>query len=142
MARASGVWTLGLALAAVTWLGCSAEPGVAKPEAPPAPAMPAGWEVTTDMSFPANEVRRVGRNLGGELVSLRNTVFEVNGKRVQLNIMEAADEAAANRIMLRLRDMKPADVVLKKGVVLYELVGADDAVAEMRAGRAHLEGGA
>ena len=137
MARAVG---LGRWLTAVVVMlaGCAGHPD-ATVDAPPAPDMPPGWEVVSDMSFPADEIARVGRNLGGELASLRNTVYEVNGKRVQLNMIEAATPAAGDRIMLRLRDMKHDEFLLRRGTIIYEFVCANDAMAEARAGRAHLE---
>jgi hypothetical protein len=101
--------------------------------------MPADWKVTSDMSFPPGQIEPIAERLGGEIAALRNTVYEVNGKRVQLNTIVARDAASADQIMSSLREMKPDDFLLRKGLTLYEFVGKNEAQPEMRAGKAHIQ---
>jgi hypothetical protein len=102
--------------------------------------MPTGWRVVSDEAIPAADITPVARKLGGEITALRNTVYDVGGKRVQLNLIVAADKANAESIRDALVALKPAEFVLRQGSTLFEFVGADDAIPAMRAGRAHLEG--
>jgi len=107
-------------------------------DAPPAPVMPAGWTITSDQSFPPAEVRRMSGQIGGEMLALRNTVYDVGGKRVQLNTLVAADAANADKIMEAMRAMKPDDFLLRRGLILYEFVVKNEAIGEARAGKAHI----
>jgi len=133
-------------LGVIAFVGCSLviacgypAPAALVSEAPPAPSMPEGWRATSDESFSAIDIRPIAGRLGGEIAALRNTVYDVEGKRVQLNLIVAADEASAEAIVEALHGMKPADFVLRQGLRIYEFVGKDEAIPEMRAGRAHLE---
>lgn len=126
---------------ALVLLSCAlgfAAPGAAR-EAPEAPAMPEGWVVVSDESFSPDEINPVARRLGGDIEALRNTVYEVHAKRVQLNLVIAADEASAAQIFESLKRTKPAEFLLRRDLTIYELVGKNDAIPEMRAARAHLE---
>jgi len=115
----------------------TAPAGVA--EAPPSPAMPESWRVISDVAFSSADIAPVARRLGGEIAALRNTAYDAQGKRVQLNLIVAADEANAVAIEEAIHGLKPAEFVLRRGLRVYEFVGTDEAIPEMRAGRAHLE---
>ena len=120
----------------VTIVSCS------KPKqqvAPPAPTMPAGWSVTSDANIPAAQLPRIAETLGGNIVALRNTVYDVKGKRIQLNILVAADAANADAIMTSFKDIKPDEFLLRKDLIIYEFVGKDDAIPDMNAGKAHIQ---
>ena len=116
--------------------GCSKTDAV---EAPPAPVMAANWKVTSDVSFPPAEVERIAGQLGGDLIALRNTAYEVDGKRVQINTLLAADAASADAIMIAMRKLKPDDFLVRQELVIYEFVVKNEAIAEARAGKAHIE---
>ena len=107
--------------------------------APPAPAMPAGWTVTSDFDVPADQTRSIARKLGVELTSLRNTVYDVEGNRVQLNVLIVPDAANADAAMNSLRSIKSEIALLRKGLVIYEFVGENDVLPLITAGRAHLK---
>ena len=64
------------------------------------------------------------------MTALRNTVYDVNGKRVQLNTLVATDAANADRIMVALREIKSDIALLRRGLIIYEFVGKNDRVAE------------
>lgn len=145
-------------LATAFVLGCSCkrseapqpQPPAAAPSAPaatppaqpaaPAPKLPAGWKITSDIAVMPAVAKQIAGRLGGELAALRNTVYEVDGKRVQLNTMRAADATSAATIVERLRKMKHDRFILRSGLTIYEFVGKDDAIPAMEAGRRHLEG--
>lgn len=106
---------------------------------PAAPAMPAGWNVVSDQVFEPADIKPVGDRLGAQVVALRNTDYEVDGKPVRLNTIVAATEADADAIMTNLRAMKPDDFLLRRELTLYEFVGANDVIPAMRAGKSHLQ---
>lgn len=107
--------------------------------APAAPDMPAGWRVIADETFSAQDIEPIARRLGGDIAALRNTVYDVGGRRVQLNLIVARDEANAERIVGSLYRMKSKEFVLKQGLTIYEFVGNNEAIPDMRVGAAHLE---
>jgi hypothetical protein len=107
-------------------------------QTPPAPDMPSGWEVVSDASFAPEDIQPVAKKLGADVSALRNTVYEVDGKRIQLNLIVAPDDENASRILEALRGLKPEEFLLRKGLTVYEFVGKNEAIPEMRAGRAHL----
>ena len=71
--------------------------------------------------------------------ALRNTVYDVNGKRVQLNILVATDEPNAGKIMASIKKMKSDIALLRNGVVIYEFVGKNDVLSDIREGKAHIK---
>jgi hypothetical protein len=139
MSRISRFLVCCTAISLAMLAGCSEQQGAVSAEGPVAPSMPANWHVSSDLSFPAGQIEPIAKKLGGEIAALRNTIYEVNGKRVQLNTILARDEASAGEIMSSMLKMKPDEFLLRKGLTLYEFVGMDDALPEMRAGRAHIE---
>lgn len=108
-------------------------------EAPPAPEMPAGWKIISDWSVPAQQVSAMSVKLGADLSSVRNTVYDVNGHRVQLNLIVTPDSANAAKLMNKLKSIKTEDALLRKGLVIYEFVGRNDALPAIAQGRKHLE---
>jgi hypothetical protein len=106
-----------------------------------APAMPAHWKITSDMSFSAADIEPVAARLGGAIAALRNTVYDVEGKRVQLNTIVATDKANADKIIASLRKMKSEESLFQRGLTIYEFVGPNDVLPQIRAGKAYLEAG-
>ncbi|MFW6369299.1 MAG: hypothetical protein ACOC0J_01820 [Myxococcota bacterium] len=108
-------------------------------QAPPAPSMPEGWELRSDEVTPQEAIASVEQRLDGKIAALRNTVYEVEGRRIQLNVVKAAGDEDAFRIMESLRAMKTDEALLRRELVVYEFVGDDAALPAIREGRAHLE---
>ena len=135
MFRSTGIpWLAALGMF-VCLAVCSPAPG----KAPPAPEMPAGWEVVSDFDVPAEQTKAIGGNLGVSLSSLRNTVYDVRGKRVQVNVLIVADAETADRLMAKLRTMKGEEALLRKSLVVYEFVGTNDVLPMIAEGRKHLD---
>jgi len=107
--------------------------------APAAPAMPAGWTVVTDLDYPAHSVLSLRKTLGPQLLALRNTTYHVNGKRVKVNTIVAKDVAGAAALLKKVRAMKPAEFSFRRDKIVFEFVGTNDALPDIRAGRAHLQ---
>ncbi|MBI4236842.1 MAG: hypothetical protein HY696_00315 [Deltaproteobacteria bacterium] len=105
----------------------------------PTPQMPTHWKVISDHPAPAAEVKTIGLQLHAALRSVRNTIYEVNGRRVQLNVIVAADTGNAEKLLTTLKTMKTADSLLRKGGTVYEFVGPNDVLPLILEGRKHLE---
>jgi hypothetical protein len=111
----------------------------AKTPAPPAPDMPPDWKVTADFEVPPKQVETIEDKLDVKLSSVRNTIYDVNGKKVQLNVIITPDPANADKLMAKLREMKGEIALLRKELTVYEFVGTNDVLPIIAAGRKHLE---
>ena len=105
----------------------------------PIPKMPAHWIVISDFQVPAEQVQSMSGKLGAELSSVRNTVYDVNGKRVQINVIATPDNSSAEKLMATLRSIKAQEALLRKGLIVYEFVGQNDVLALIAEGREHLD---
>jgi hypothetical protein len=103
------------------------------------PEMPANWKVISDFQVPSEQVKIMGRKLGADLSSVRNTVYDVNGKRVQINVIAAADPENVEKLMTNLRSVKSDEALLQKGLLVYEFVGQNDVLSWIAEGRKHLD---
>jgi hypothetical protein len=98
-------------------------------EAPAAPAMPASWKVKADNTYDHNQrefLETEGR-LKGKLKSLRVTTYEVNGQMVQLNTLTPTDSTEGDKIFRILANKKKPWSYVRKGELLYEFVGPEEA---------------
>jgi hypothetical protein len=103
--------------------------------------MPSHWKVTSDIDFAAVDIEPVARRLGGQISALRNTTYDVGGKQVKLNTIVAATDADAHSIMEALGAMKSEEAFVRRGRIIYEFVGSNDVLPEIREGRALLISG-
>lgn len=81
----------------------------------------------------------MGSKLGADLSSVRNTVYEVNGKRVQINVIITPDPENAEKLISKLRSMKSEEALLRKGLTVYEFVGRNDVLPIISEGRKYLD---
>lgn len=103
------------------------------------PEMPAHWVVISDFQVPAEQVKSMSGKLGADLSSVRNTVYNVNGKRVQINVIVAPDPGNAEKLLTKLRSMKAEEALLRKDLIVYEFVGKNDVLPLIAEGRKHLD---
>ncbi len=120
-------------------MACSSMNAKTLEPAPPAPEMPADWKVVTDFEVPPKQVESIEESLGVELSSVRNTIYNVNGKKVQLNVIITPDAANADELMEKLREMKAEVALLRKNLTVYEFVGQNDVLPIIAEGRKHLD---
>jgi hypothetical protein len=106
---------------------------------PPAPAMPAGWTVKQDVEASRKQIAEVEGRLEGRIKALRNTIYDANGHRVQLNVVVPVDGSEADKIYRILGNKKPPYAYARKADVLYELMGPNEATDEIKKGREALE---
>jgi hypothetical protein len=104
-----------------------------------APKMPGHWKVVTDVQVPTDHVSAMSSKLGAHLISVRNTIYDVNGKRVQINTIATKDSENAEKLMIKLRSMKSEEALLRKNLIIYEFVGQNDVLTTIAEGRRHLE---
>ncbi|MFW6333355.1 MAG: hypothetical protein ACOC23_08645 [Thermodesulfobacteriota bacterium] len=104
----------------------------------PALDMPAHWQVVSDFNVPAAQVASISQKLGADLASVRNTVYSVNGKRVQINVIVTVNAENAEKLMKTLSSMKVKEALLRKGRTVYEFVGPNDVLPLIKEGRDHL----
>ena len=110
----------------------------ARAEAPPAPQMPSGWHVAFDFAVPPDQLAAIESNLGASISALRNTAYDVKGKRVQINTIVASDAKSADTLMAKLLQMKSDQALLRRGLVIYEFVGPNDVLPYIREAREHI----
>jgi hypothetical protein len=108
-------------------------------EVPPAPKMPSHWKAISDFQVPAEQVKAMSTRLDVDLSSVRNTVYDVNGKRVQINVIVTPNPASAEKLMAKLRSMKAEEALLQKEETVYEFVGQNDVLPLIAEGRKHLD---
>jgi hypothetical protein len=104
------------------------------------PAAPAfdGWTVKSDNVVPAKDIAPIAKRLGANITALRNTVYDVAGKRIQINVIVVADASDGDKVVASLTQMKPAWSVLRRGTTIYEFVGQNDAIDLMKKAREQL----
>ncbi len=120
--------------------GCSPNNGASQTgEIPPAPEMPAHWTVTSDFQVPLEQVQVMSEKLGADLSNVRNTVYDVQGKRVRINVIVTPDPGNAERLITKLRSMKVEEALLQKDLIVYEFVGKNDVLPQIAEGRRHLD---
>jgi hypothetical protein len=118
-----------MALLALVVCSCDKDPGA---HPPPAPAMPAGWTVKSDAEIPRDKIYEVEYRLEGKIKALRNTVYDVNGKKVQLNTIVPASANEGDKIIRILGNLKTPDSYVRKGDVIYEFVGENDVLDQIK----------
>ncbi|MBW2527016.1 MAG: hypothetical protein JRI23_22740 [Deltaproteobacteria bacterium] len=134
--------SIALGTAALAAGACSKKPSesdVVTDKPPPAPGMPPGWEMQTDDVIPPAQFPAIESKLQGKLKALRNTVYDANDHRVQLNVIQAASTIDADSIERSLGKMKAKWAFRRKGDVIYEFVGDDAASDEIRKACASME---
>ena len=103
--------------------------GTAAP--PPAPSFD-GWTVKADGVASPESIVPIAKRLGAKISALRNVIYEVGWKRIQINVLLVADGADADAAVASLTKMKPAWSIVRKGTTLYEFVGKNDAIDAMK----------
>jgi len=101
--------------------------------------MPSEWRVLSDIQVQSDQVKAMSRKLGADIGSVRNTVYDVKGKRVQINVIVTQDMLNAEKLMTTLRSMKSEQALLQKGLIVYEFVGPNDVLSVIAEGREHLK---
>ena len=131
-----------VSVVSIVWIlcaaACSTEEKSPTEKVPPTPRMPAGWTVVNYATFAGTDLAAISQSVGARLTALRNTTFEVDGMRVQVNVLVALDDENADAVVKKLSASKPAEFLLRKGLTVYEFVCKNDAIPHARAGRKHL----
>ena len=120
-----GLWAGLIALAAVTALQAKTDGKQIFKN------LPEGWKIKESFVVPREQTVAIGRKLGGRIKNLSNTIFTVDGKRFQVNIIECMTPRGADKIYKSILKMKadPA-FCLKLDNTVVEFVGDDVELAK------------
>lgn len=93
--------------------------------------IPAGWQVIDSFVVPREKTEAIAKKLGGRIKNLSNTVFSVQGKRLQVNVVKCTNAQEAEKIYKNILKMKadPA-FCLRLGNSVVEFVGDDAELAK------------
>lgn len=93
--------------------------------------IPAGWRIENSFVVQRDQTAAIGKKLGGRIKNLSNTIFSVQGKRFQVNVIECVTPAGAEKIYKSILKMKgdPA-FCLRLGNSVVEFVGGDVGLAK------------
>lgn len=107
-------------------------------ETPPAAPSFDGWTIKTDTVVQRDKIGEVEYRLEGKIKALRNTVYEVHGKKVQLNVIVPQDAQEADKLFRILANKKPAWAYVRKGGLIYEFVGQNESMEDIQAAQGKL----
>jgi len=71
------------------------------------------------------QTRAIGKKLGGRIDRLTNSILQVHGRRIQVNVITSPDESNAQAILASLSKMKSFPFCVRNGRVVVEYVGKD-----------------
>lgn len=93
--------------------------------------IPAGWRVENSFVVSRTQAAAIAKKLGGRIRNLSNTIFSVDGKQFQVNVIECVTPAGAEKIYKGILKMKgdPAFCLLLDNSVV-EFVGDDVELAK------------
>ena len=94
--------------------------------------VPDGWQIENSFIVPRDQTATIGKKLGGHIKNLSNTIFSVEGKRFQVNVIECSTPRATEKIHKSILDMKsdPAFCLLLGDRWVVEFVGDDVELAK------------
>jgi hypothetical protein len=104
----------------------------------PTPQMPSEWKVVDDFLVTASELKQFSSKMNADLVGVRNTAFDVEGLRVQVNTVVASSPTDAEHVMEFMRSIKSDQALLQRGTTVYEFVGTSEVNHLIPVGREHL----
>jgi transglutaminase-like putative cysteine protease len=84
-------------------------------------AFPHNWTLQKTISVPESNLAAFSRKLGGDIVSLKNYIFDAAGIRLQVNVLKAATKADAARLYETLLGIRQNTLFVRR---------ADTAVVE------------
>lgn len=93
--------------------------------------IPDGWQVEKSFIVPQDQTIAIGKKLGSRVKNLSNTIFSVQGQKFQVNILECATPAAAEKIYSSILAIKTDPAFCQKyGDTVVEFVGDDVELAK------------
>ncbi len=87
--------------------------------------LPPGLFLKSSMEVPAEQTKAIGKKLGGNLERLTNSVLQVHGQLIQVNVLTAVDEANATAIYRNLSNIKSFPFSIQKGNLVVEYIGKE-----------------
>jgi len=98
-------------------------------------ALPPGWAVAESFVVPDDQRAQIEENLGGQINRVSNTMFDVRGRQVQVNLLDCPTEADATTVRESILAMKGGDPAfcILDGLRVVEFVCDDRPLAAMAA---------
>lgn len=87
--------------------------------------LPPGLVVEKSTELPPDQVKAIAEKLGGDIERLTNSMLNVQGRKIQVNVIAARDESNATNILAALSKIKSYPFCMRKGQVVVEYVGKD-----------------
>jgi hypothetical protein len=103
-------------------------PGADPPERLPR-ELPAGLHLKSSKALSTEDLKVIGERLGGKIERLTQSVLQVHGSPIQVNVITAADELNATAIHSAISRLKPDAFSVRKEHVVIEYVGNDAGLA-------------
>jgi hypothetical protein len=131
----------GFVVLPVVSIGCSksdASLDKSDSHAPKLPEMPNGWKLVDDKELSSKLLKEEESRLEGKVKAIRQTTYNVNGQKVQLSTIVAANTNEADKIYRILSNKKIPDTLARNGEILYEFAGPEDALLDVKKARALL----
>jgi hypothetical protein len=98
-------------------------------------ALPPGWAIADSFVVPDDQRAQIEENLGGQITRVSNTMFDVRGRQVQVNLLDCPTEADATSVresILEIKGGDPAFCILD-GLRVVEFVCDDHQLATVAA---------
>lgn len=93
--------------------------------------IPANWEVEESLIVPGDQTAAIANKLGSRIKKLSNTIFLVQGRRFQVNVIEAATASDAEKIYGSILETKANPAFCRRyGNSVVEFVGDDVELAK------------
>jgi hypothetical protein len=108
-------------------------------EPPPAPQF-AGWSVKSDSVVPRDQIAQLEARINTRIKAMRKVIYDVNGKTVQVNVTVPRDAHETDKLYILIMGKKPSWSVARKGDVIYEFVGKNESIDEMKKAHDKLAG--
>ncbi len=106
---------------------------------PAAPEMPEHWEVVSDEVMPPDVIKEAARMKGIKVQSARTITYDVDGKQIRLWITLADSAADISKLEAAAREARTEEMSFGRDLTFYSFKSDDDALAEISAGKAHLQ---
>jgi len=82
--------------------------------------IPDGWQLENSFIISQDQTSTIGKKLGGRINNLSNTIFLVNGRKFQVNVIDCVTADDAEKIHKRILEMKidPAFCIILDNAVV------------------------
>ncbi len=91
--------------------------------------LPYGIFLKNFIDVPAEQIKIIEKKLGGNIQRVTNSVLQVQGRLIQINVITAGDESAARIVYAAISKIKSYPFCLQKDKKIIEYIGKDIDIA-------------